>query len=482
MLKKIFNVLWKSATAYVVAGFALIQVASVVVSNVSIQDTLGISSELFMQTLLIGIPAFLPIFLVIAYFLRSEERDSELNDNVASRTNNLVPKIAVLPFENLNKDDEGLFLVDGIVEDLISEFSMIKEVEIVSRKACFECRNENLSADEFASKWNADYLVSGSIRAIENRLRISVELSETEEGNVLWSNKYDRVKTDIFEVQDEIVKKIINQTVGNIEIKSLKRAYRKPTKNMTSYDYMLKGRALNQKYNKESNAEALKMLNLAIEADKDNPLPYSWKACTMGQAMGMGFVEQTDEWINEMFAALDFAKEKNENDWNANRLLGEVYLSLHDYPQMLKFATTSYNANPNNPSVMSIYGDALLRSNKIPEGVKVWEKLYEIDPIPFADSNSDRRTNNLFFAYFLNGQYDKCDEIFKTINEPTNRTWLLRTHSKFKNGEKLQDEVWYKKGLNEFKDLDWDNEVDRFHLNNEELQKKLIATAKAQFA
>ena len=85
---------------------------------------------------------------------------------------------------------------------------------------------------------------------------------------------------------------------------------------MTSYDYMLKGRALNQKYNKESNAEALKMLNLAIEADKDNPLPYSWKACTMGQAMGMGFVEQTDEWISEMFAALDVAKEKNENDWN----------------------------------------------------------------------------------------------------------------------------------------------------------------------
>ena len=82
----------------------------------------------------------------------------------------------------------------------------------------------------------------------------------------------------------------------------------------------------------------------------------------------------------------------------------------------------------------------------------------------------------------MNGQYDKCDEIFKIIIEPTNRTWLLRTHSKFKNGDKFQDEFWYKKGLNEFKDLDWDNEVDRFHLNNEELQKNLTATAKAQFA
>ena len=183
-----------------------------------------------------------------------------------------------------------------------------------------------------------------------------------------------------------------------------------------------------------------------------------------------------------MFAALDVAKEKNENDWNANRLLGEVYLSLHDYPQMLKFATISYNANPNNPAVMSIYGDALLRSNQIPEGVKVWEKLYEIDPVPFADSNSDRRTNNLFFAYFLNGQNDKCDEIFKTINEPSNRTWLLKTHSKLNNGDEFEDEVWYKKGLNDFKDLDWDNEVDRFHLNNEELKENLIATAKAKFA
>lgn len=480
MLKKVFKVLWKSATAYVVAGFALIQLASVVVNNVSIKDTLGISQELFMQTLFIGVPAFLPVFLLMAYFLRSEDDEVETNKGVV-KSENLIPKIGVLPFENLNKDEEGLFLVDGIVEDLISEFSMIKEVEIVSRKACFECRNDALSVNEFASKWNADYLVSGSIRAVEDRLRISVELSESEDGNVLWSNKYDRVKKDIFEVQDEIVKKIINQTVGNIEIKSLKRAFRKPTKNMTSYDYMLKGRALNQKYNKESNTEALKMLNLAIEADKTNPLPYSWKACTMGQAIGMGFVEQTDEWVNEMFEAINFAKEMNENDWNANRLLGEVHLSLHDYDQTLKFATISFNANPNNPNVMSIYGDALLRNNKISEGVKMWEKLYAIDPVPFADSSSDRRTNNLFFAYFLNNAYEKCEEIFDLINEITSRTWLMNTFIKSSQNLEFKDEGWYKKGLLDFKDLDWDNEIDRFHLNNENLQANLLSVAKKQF-
>ena len=80
---------------------------------------------------------------------------------------------------------------------------------------------------------------------------------------------------------------------------------------------------------------------------------------------------------------------------------------------------------------MSIYGDALLRNNKISEGVKMWEKLYAIDPVPFADSSS---------------------------------------------------EGWYEKGFKDFKDLDWENEVDRFHLNNDDLQQDLISTAKAQFA
>ena len=70
-------------------------------------------------------------------------------------------------------------------------------------------RDENLSHQENIEKsTELDYIVSGSIRAVEDRLRISVELSETPDGNVMWSNKYDRVKEDIFDIQDEIVRKI----------------------------------------------------------------------------------------------------------------------------------------------------------------------------------------------------------------------------------------------------------------------------------
>ena len=96
----------------------------------------------------------------------------------------------------------------GIVEDLITEFSMIKEIEILSRQSCFDYREKKYSLNEFKKDFGIDYVVSGSIRVINERIRISVELSELNEGKVLWANKYDRVKEDIFDIQDEIVRKI----------------------------------------------------------------------------------------------------------------------------------------------------------------------------------------------------------------------------------------------------------------------------------
>ena len=107
---------------------------------------------------------------------------------------------------------------------------------------------------------------------------------------------------------------------------------------MTSYEYTLKGRALNQKYEKNANAEAIKMLDAAIEADKSNPLPYSWKACTIGQSMALGFKENDDQTMSEFMQALSKANELNDNDWNALRIIAEAHLTLHDFEQAMVYA------------------------------------------------------------------------------------------------------------------------------------------------
>ena len=193
------------------------------------EEYLGLSSDQIMKGLFIGLPIGLPLILTGFYFLKKSgfiENKNSLEIEMQSNSGSYKQKIAVIPFTNLNKDEDGAFLVDGIVEDLITEFSMIKEIEILSRQSCFDFREKNYHMDKFKQDFNLDYVVSGSIRVVQDRLRISVELSELNEGNVIWGNKYDRVKEDIFDIQDEIVRKITISLLGEIELSSLERAKR----------------------------------------------------------------------------------------------------------------------------------------------------------------------------------------------------------------------------------------------------------------
>ena len=97
---------------------------------------------------------------------------------------------------------------------------------------------------------------------------------------------------------------------------------------MTSYEFMLMGRALNQKFDKEANKEAIKMLDAAIEADKTNPLPYSWKACTIGQAMFLGFRDQDEKTMSEFLGALSKANEMNIVTIKSQIMVIKVFLDL----------------------------------------------------------------------------------------------------------------------------------------------------------
>ena len=371
-----FRDLWKIATAYLVGSFALIQFVNIALPYFEVESILGLSSDLLMRFLFIGLPIGLPLVLVIGFVLNKKgliNQISSTNDN-KDNFGSYKQKIAVVPFTNLNKDEDGAFLVDGIVEDLITEFSMIKEIEILSRQSCFDFREKNYSLDEFKKDFGIDYVVSGSIRIISERIRISVELSELNEGKVIWGNKYDRVKEDIFDIQDEIVRKITISLIGEIELSSLERAKRKPTENMNSYECLLKGKELHHKFTKEDNQECIKALDQSIKADSNNSQAFAWKACALGQAFGRGYREDTDTLMEEIMDNINMAVELNNNDFEAHRMLAEVHLSLHDFEKAFDHGGKAYQLNPNDPRVSSVYGEILIRTGNLDEGIKHLEK------------------------------------------------------------------------------------------------------------
>ena len=387
---------------------------------------------------------------------------------------NYKPKLAVMPFSNINNDDEASYLIDGIVEDLITEFSMIKELEIVSRQSCFDFKSSGLDLIEFSKKFGLDYIVSGNIRSSGKRVRISVELSEATNSKIIWNNKYDRVLEDIFEVQDEIVRKTTIALLGKIEISSLERANRKPTESLTSYELLLKGKVLHHKFEKDSLLEALKTFDKAIEADQNNGQAYAWKACAIGQGLGRGYLQGdfNKNW-SEAESCLEKARELDDNDFEVHRLLAEVKLSQKNFKLAEKHARKCYKLVPNDPRVLSVYGEILIRTGQTDEGLEALERAYELDPIAPGKKNEDHRLSSILLGNFMARNKKSCIEIITKLENIDPRSWLLT--SKLCNDEEHEYKhySWFMYGKNNFSKIDWEEEILKFKLNNDSISKSL---------
>ena len=399
--------------------------------------------------------------------------------NKSSKTINKKLKFAILPFVNTSKDEDSGFLVDGIVEDLITEFSMMREFEILSRQTTVNFKDEKQDIKEFSKQFDLDFIVTGGIRASGKRVRINIELSDANDDSIIWSNKYDRVLEDIFDLQDEIVRKISITLLGEIEISSLQRSTRKPTENISSYEYLLRGKENHHKFTKEANAEALANFDKAIEADSNNAQAYAWKVCTLGQAMFRGFSDRKmEEIFTEAKQNIDKSLELNENDFECHRMLSAVYLSNHDYILAEDHGRKAFNMVPNDPRVLSGYGEVLVRTGKVEKGLELLNKAFELDPIPQGQSTSDNRIKDLILGYFFAEDYNKVVELSFDIRSMDTRALALILYSRSKLQQDIKASNEYKSFQGEFKDTDWEQSVDRFHIQDENIKNNLLSFLK----
>lgn len=346
-----------------------------------------------------------------------------------------IPRLVVLPFTNQSSDQEQTFLVDGVVEDLITEFSMIHELEVLSRQTAFDLGKTEKTITQIADEFQLDFFVTGAIRSSGKRVRISVELCDAHNKGVIWSKKFDRVLDDVFEIQDEIVQATAGVILGEMEVRSLERAKRKPTDNMTSYECLLKGKEQHHKFDKAANKLALSFFDQAIKADPDNGKAYAWKACTLGQSMARGFADQPNSQVFlEAKNNVEKAQSINESDFECHRLLCAVYLFTEQFELSLEHGKKSFELNPNDPRILSGYGDILVRLGQEELGIDCFQKALKLDPIPMGQSNSDNRLRDLAFGYFCANSHKECIATVDRITNLADRDLLIRSYSEKQTG------------------------------------------------
>ena len=407
------------------------------------------------------------------------EVNEALSGNETAEIGSLIAnkklKLAILPFKNLSKNEESHFLSDGVVEDLITEFSMMREFEILSRATISDFKVGVDDAIKFSVGYAVDFLINGSIRSSGNRIRLSIELMDAQSGNVVWSNKYDRVLDDVFEIQDEIVRKITIALLGEIQITSLQRSKRKPTENFSSYELLLRGKEQHHKYTKDANQLAIGFFDKAIEIDSGNAQAHAWKACTLGQGLIRKYTEDSnfDENYQLLLKHLTMAHDLNENDFECHRMLSAVYLSNHDYGKAEEHGRIAYRLNPNDPRVLSGTGEVLVRIGDEAVGIALLEKALTLDPIPMGQTTSDNRYKDLVLGYYCAEHWDQCASYGSRVKDVDPRTWLLLYFSLVKGGVDLSVESGFRSTKSEFIGLNWKEIIDRFHLPAPEKNKEL---------
>ncbi|MEC7417035.1 MAG: adenylate/guanylate cyclase domain-containing protein [SAR324 cluster bacterium] len=387
---------------------------------------------------------------------------------------NVKPRLIVLPFSNLNNVEDNDFLVDGIVEDIITEFSRVNSIEIISRNTAFAFKGKEIDNSKIAAEFDIDFIATGSIRSSGNRIRISVELTDPATGNSIWSERYDRTMDDVFEVQDEIVRKVMVELVGKLEIASLERAKRKPTESLTSYEYLLRGRDFHHKFSKEGVLSAIEMLDKSIGADPDNAQAYAWKACSIGQGLFNGYIEADfQETLAEGKSMIQKALELDENDFECNRLMHEVNKAFEDFEQSEFYGKKAYDMNPNDPRIVSGYGELLVLTGRAEEGTDLLIKAYELDPVGLGASNADKRLGDVMLGAYVKGDYQQCLEYDKKVGKKHPVAWAAKIASLESLHQAQEKEAEQQKFAAAYPDVALGEEIDKLHFQDTSVKQAM---------
>jgi non-specific serine/threonine protein kinase len=226
---------------------------------------------------------------------RAQAQAQELTDSRSGAAKTGPKSVAVLYFENLSGAKEDEYLRDGITEDIITELSKIRGLNTYSRPTVLAFRDKQVTPQQIGQQLHAAYVLTGSLRRAGTRLRITTQLIDTQTDFPMWSERYDREMKDVFEVQDEIARKIAEALRVTLSPQELEALAVKPTESLQAYDLYLRGKRYARRQTRQDLEFSLQMFENAVAIDASFALAYA--ACANACAMFYCNYSRDTVWV-----------------------------------------------------------------------------------------------------------------------------------------------------------------------------------------
>jgi TolB-like protein len=172
------------------------------------------------------------------------------------------PSIAVLPFQNMSGDPEQDYFADGMVEEITAALSRFRHLFVIARNSSFSYKGRSVDVKQIGRELGVRYLLEGSVRRAENRVRITGKLIDAASGAHLWGDRFEADLDDVFALQDRVTASVVGAITPRLEAAEMERARRKPTDRLDAYDCYLRGASIASATAKDANDDALGWLQI----------------------------------------------------------------------------------------------------------------------------------------------------------------------------------------------------------------------------
>ena len=446
---------YKVAVAYAVVGWLLVQVATQVFPFFEIPNW---AVRLVVLAIVIGFP----VALVIAWAFEltpeglKHTEDVDVSDKRVSKRRTWIyvtligaalsfalffvgrlsapsssaspavlpeKSIAVLPFENQNRDPDTDYLCDGIPESIINSLSELPKLKVMSRNSVFHYKGKEADAQTVGKELKVQTLLTGRVRQRGDSLTIGVELINAQDNSQLWGQQYSRKLADVFAVQEEIAKEVSDKLRLKLTGTEKEQLAKRPTENLKAFQYYMQGRTAAQRRTNADLLASVSYYEKALQEDAKYALAYAGLSDAYANLGYYGSIAPV-EGRRKAEEAARKALELDDKLAEAHTALGQIYIAFapSDFSTGDRELKHAIQLNPNLAVAHYNLGLSFIRQGRLDEASAELMKARALDPLSSVIARA------VVIPYYFKRDYGRAFELLRQANElgpPLSATWEI---------------------------------------------------------
>ena len=325
------------------------------------------------------------------------------------------PSVAVLPFANLSGDAEQDYFADGMVEEITAALTRFKSIFVIASSSTLPFKGRSIGPEVIARQLGVRYVLEGSVRRAMNRVRIAAKLIDAEEGAQIWAHRFEDTLDDVFALQDRVAQEVASVIEPTVREAELRRAARRPTDNMTSYDCFLRAVPLWRELRPETVLQAQQLADQAVALDPQFGQALDTAALCRAIAITYGWTTDPEGERARAIALTQRALRSSGDDANVLAGVANTLVMLQaDLATAKELLERAVLLNPGSATVWHMSGLVHIRLGEPEIGIAHLEMATRYDPLSLVRVHRDLAIG---VARFQQGQMGEAVNLLKQAGD-----------------------------------------------------------------